>query len=819
MPGIFDTVSTSLSGRLRAASGPSSADGPLILDLQALQSPHHRDRGIGRWSFEFTKALWAARPDLIGAILLNPALQDPDDLGVLAATGKVHRAGDIDLTSARIYHVLSPFELDEPLARVWPPGGARNPMRLVVTLYDLIPALFPERYLADPGQRRRYRARLELIRAADRVLAISAASRDEAVARLGLDPDRVTNIGAGISATFRPPASRQQALAEARRGMAQLQDRFIFSVGGEDDRKNVEGLIRAFALVPPDVRAARQLVVAFTISDGYRRHLEGLARRLGIASRVYLPGYIDDATLIAAYQSTELFVFPSRYEGYGLPVAEAMACGAPVVSAGVSAPAALMAPEGQFDPGDPAAIAATIGRALTDPATKAALRRASDRPPPTWTAAAEAAVKVYEELLGSPPPPARSRGRRKLRVAFVTPLPPQRSGVATYSYRLLEALAAQCEVDVFVDALEGGFAGLPSAPRAPAGIPVHPVQHLERVEAARGGYDAMVYAIGNSEYHTGALGLARRRPGIVLAHDVRLPQLYAFAAHHGTLAPDTFGGIHQALYPHARRPPDPLLIAPTLLNALPEPMAGELIARSLRFLTTSEFAAGLARRDARSDDAPRIGVLPHALRRLAERPEPLEAVVASFGVVNPTKATGLLLDAFAIVLATRPGAHLRLIGPGSPEDLAAVGAHAGRLGIGDAVATTGQVDDATWDRQLAESMLAVQLRASTNGEFSGAIAEALAAGVPTIVSALGSAAELPEDAVLKVDPGVSAGDLAVAILALLDDPARRRSLSEGARSYAATLSFEAVAEQLYALLEWAQHAPADSVKNRRTHGF
>jgi glycosyltransferase involved in cell wall biosynthesis len=309
-----------------------------------------------------------------------------------------------------------------------------------------------------------------------------------------------------------------------------------------------------------------------------------------------------------------------------------------------------------------------------------------------------------------------------------------------------------------------------------------------------------VYAIGNSEFHTGALGLARTRPGIVLAHDVRLTQLYAFAAHHGTLEPDTFQGIHHALYPDAPQPPDPLLIAPAVLNSLPELMAGELIGSSLRFLTTSEFAAGLARADARPEDAARVAVLPHALRLLAERAEPVEPVVASFGVVNPTKATGALLDAFAIVLEARPDARLRLVGPGSPEDLAAVQSQAERLGIGRAVTVTGRVDDAGWDRHLSEAMVAVQLRASTNGEFSGAIAEALAAGIPTIVSALGSAAELPNDAAVKLPTGATPEDLAAEILALLSDPGRRKGLSEGARAYAATLSFESVAEELYGLL-------------------
>ena len=109
---------------------------------------------------------------------------------------------------------------------------------------------------------------------------------------------------------------------------------------------------------------------------------------------------MDDPSLIAAYQATDLFVFPSLYEGYGLPVVEAMACGAPVVASGTSAIAELTVPEGRFDPTDPVAIAAAIQRALTDPAIAEALRRASDRPPPTWEQAADKAAEVYRELAG-----------------------------------------------------------------------------------------------------------------------------------------------------------------------------------------------------------------------------------------------------------------------------------------------------------------------------------------------------------------------------------------------------------------------------------
>src|SRR2546425_9668392 len=327
-------------------------------------------------------ALCEAHPDLVGAVRLSPDLPVPDAAGPLRAAGKLDPTGGAGDSPVRIHHVLSPFELEAPLDRLWPSSGWARPARLVVTLYDLIPEVYASHYLADPGLRRRYRSRLELVRAADRVLAISRATREEAVTRLGLDPGRVVAVGAGISPQFaRPPgAGRLQALEE---GLPGLEDRFILSVGGMEYRKNVEGLLTAYSLLPPELQARHQLVVACRMTEAYRNHLRVAATRLGIASRLYLPGHVSDPPLVALYQSTALFVFPSLYEGYGLPVAEAMACGAPVVSAGTSALAELTDPRGQFDPTDPRSIAGAMTAALSDPEVAAALAKASDRPPPT----------------------------------------------------------------------------------------------------------------------------------------------------------------------------------------------------------------------------------------------------------------------------------------------------------------------------------------------------------------------------------------------------------------------------------------------------
>jgi glycosyltransferase involved in cell wall biosynthesis len=381
--------------------GPLRAGGPVVLDLQAVQNRDYAERGVARHTFEFARALSAAHPDLVGAMVLNPDLPVPAGIGELQDSGKVAFADRVDVSAARIYHVIAPFELETALDRIWPASMAAARLRLVVTLHDLIPRVFPDHYHADPGFRRRYLAREELVRAAVRVLSVSEATRQEAVRSLGIAPGRIRVIGAGISEAFRRPASREVAFARAREAVAGLEPGFLLYVGGIDYRKNVEGLLRAYALLPVELRAAHQLVVAFRMSPEQRSGMERLARHLGIAGRLCLPGYVDDPTLVAAYQATDLFVFPSLYEGYGLPVVEAMACGAPVVASGTSAIAELTVAEGRFDPTDPAAIAAAIGRALTDPAVSEVLRRASERPPPTWAQAAGRAAEVYRELVAT----------------------------------------------------------------------------------------------------------------------------------------------------------------------------------------------------------------------------------------------------------------------------------------------------------------------------------------------------------------------------------------------------------------------------------
>lgn len=764
-----------------------------------MQSADHRERGVARYVFELARALDRLRPDVVGRFLLNPDLALPPNLEPLLATGRLAHSDRCDPPHGGLLHVMSPYELAVPLERLWPAFAARARLRLVVTVFDVIPELFPERYLADAGLRRRYRARHALVRAADHVVTISRCSADDAVEHLGLDPGKVTVVGAGTSERFRPPSSRAAAAAAARSLVPGLAGPFVLYTGGIEERKNIDRLLAAWSMLPPATRDGWQLVIACQADELQRRHYEHRAAALGIAGRLLLPGYLPDATLVTLYQGTDLFVFPSLYEGYGLPVAEALACGAPTVAARTPALAELVDEGSLFDPYDPGAIAGAIHRGLTDDVARRHLLEATERRPPSWDDVARRTLEVYDALLSRPPLPPR---RRRPLVAVASPLPPRRTGVARYSYRLIDALRAHCDVDAFVEA-DGGE----GPPEAPAGVEVFPVDVLERVGAARGGYDEVLYCLGNSEFHAGALAALRRCPGVVLAHDVRLTDLYALSAWRSDAVPGGFHAAVQRMY-GGRVPPE--LGRTGRLRADEAErfgvlMAREVVALSRRFFTTSDFASALARLDAEPHHAGRVGVLPFAVHA----PAPGEAgggegdaasggpVMATFGVVNEIKQPAKVVEAFAHVLASHPGAHLAVVGPASEEDARRVLGLAAELGVAGSVEVMGDVPDEDYLAWLRRATVAVQLRAASNGESSAAVGDCLAAGVATVVAAIGAARDLPDDCVVKVDADVSAEDLAAQIAALLADGPRRRRLGQAAAAYAAENSFERLAEVIY----------------------
>lgn len=792
-----------------------------MIDLQAVQSADHRGRGIARYAYELAVALVELRPDLVGPILLNPALPPPGEMEPLVVSGKLAYAGDPDAfpEGAHVFHSLSPFELRTPVEQVWPREASRRGLVLALTLYDLIPEVLAFHYLRDGGPRRRYRTRLQLLRQADRLLAISPAAADQARQRLELPEEAVTVVGTGTSPRFRPPASRDAAAQAARAAVPGLEREFVLYPAGTDFRKNVETLVRAYAELPAELRRRWQLVVSCDMGTQPYAHYTHVSRLLGIEDRVLLTGFVDDDTLLHLYQSAGLVVFPSLAEGYGLPVAEALACGAGVIGSDIAAMEELVEADQRFEP-TVGGIAAALGATLRSEERLAELRRRAGRPPATWAEVAARTAAVYEELLRLP----RHEWRRRPAVGFVTPLPPAPTGVAHHSLRLAEELARRDEADV--DVFADGQDRERYEPVVPAGTECFHARSMPAIEALRGGYERVVYALGNSDNHVAGLQLLRRRPGLVLAHDVRLTNLYAFGAKNEAAVPGGLRGSIERLY--GSQLPE-WLGAGGRLSPGEEEQYGVLLAREVislaeRYLVSSPAARELALLDAGPQAAGRIGVLPFAaeppapgrsgFEERAGEAEPMppasaDPLVAALGIVHEVRQPLRLLEAFALVRRRHPAAQLAYVGP-APEDLrAAIGARAAALGLEGAVTVTGQVTTPCFLEWMRRATVVVQLRDRWNGEASGTVGECLVAGAALVVADIGWMHELPGSCAVKVAAGGSAEELGEAVAALAGDPARLAAMRSAARDFAAAeLSFARAAERLAAMLLPGEQPPA-----------
>jgi glycosyltransferase involved in cell wall biosynthesis len=220
---------------------------------------------------------------------------------------------------------------------------------------------------------------------ADALITISEAAADDIAATLGIERSRITAAPLGARA---PAGGASPDAARERLGLAGA--RVVLCVAAKRPHKNQQLLVRALELLPQDV----SLVIAGH-DEGYGAHLTELADRLGVAERVRQLGYIPDAELETLWALADCAAFPTRAEGFGLPVLEAMRRGVPVVCSDIPVLREVAGDAARFfDPDEPAAAAAAITSALADPG---AGDRGRERAAAfTWERTAQATAEVYE---------------------------------------------------------------------------------------------------------------------------------------------------------------------------------------------------------------------------------------------------------------------------------------------------------------------------------------------------------------------------------------------------------------------------------------
>ena len=271
--------------------------------------------------------------------------------------------------------------------------------KYVVTIHDLIPLLLPQTF--TPRHRMVVRTALAQVRRkADLVIVPSHAVKRDVVQHLGLGEDRVVVTYHGCEPRFHPAAD--EAAFRAVTTKYGLPSRYVLAVGTLEPRKNLATLLRAFACLQRTSKINPDLRLTLAGGRGWLDEpIFQTIRSLGLEKVVCVPGFIDDDDLPAVYRGASLFVFPSLYEGFGLPLLEAMACGVPVITSNTSSmPEVVGGAAILVDPHDVDEMAAAITRVLSDEALRDRMRgegiaRAGQF---SWKTAARQTLNAYASL-------------------------------------------------------------------------------------------------------------------------------------------------------------------------------------------------------------------------------------------------------------------------------------------------------------------------------------------------------------------------------------------------------------------------------------
>lgn len=402
----------------------------IVIDLQGAQTAS-RHRGIGRYSLALALAMVKRRASHEILIVLNglfPETIEPirtafwglipqENIQVWFAPGPVAygnpantwRRGVAEVLRAKfiadlkpdVVHITSMIEGYDDDAIHSIGVGALEGVPTVVTLYDLIPLMQRDLYL-KPNQRFEsfYMDRLAHLSRASAYLAISNSSRQEVIDYLHAPPEKVKNIYAAVDERFTPRLipSDENFTLRLKFGLTKS---FLMYSGASDERKNHLRLIEAFSKLPPDLLGKYQLAIVGRLPDVHRQSFESQVKRCGLTNgEVVITGAVDDRELISLYNMTELFVFPSWHEGFGLPALEAMSCGAPVIGASTSSvPEVIGREDALFDPFDPVAITRKITEVLKNDDLRKDLQRHGLEKARSfsWESSAELALTAIED--------------------------------------------------------------------------------------------------------------------------------------------------------------------------------------------------------------------------------------------------------------------------------------------------------------------------------------------------------------------------------------------------------------------------------------
>ena len=710
---VFAALELATLDREEAAGPRRAGRGHVVVDVRSLQDPLLATRGVGIHGLEairVLRSLLSGKRELVG--LVSAAQPDLSEV--------VSREFDmVEVPSGDVRSGASAFLQLSPMTASCAPcvDYLLDPLCVTASLvYDFIPTRYPAAYLPDHAGVLENRARLEALRRYDVLLPISHSTLDDALQILG------TTLEAHVTYVADPlPRPRGRVIAR---------EPFVLVPGGGDPRKNLAAAVAALAQTR-GVASHLKILTSGSLTETQSAALRAVAAAAGLhADAVQARGYVTSEDLADLNASATAIVVPSHAEGFSIPVVEAVQRGTPVVASDIPAHRELLGDGPWLAPAhDVVALARALTTVLGNRDAVVARQQAhlGDKAAPA--AVRRRMTEGLERLVASSRPTRRAPrrgGSARPRIAVLAPTPPQISGVADFTAFTFAHVARHADVQVFTSG-----SGVPSQVSQPR--PVSPEPFL------RSRYDRVVSVAGNSHYHLPILDVLSTYGGPCIAHDDRMVEAYHFdrgvewtaslmSSNGGSVDPadlpgfiDDLDSLPSAGYELLARIATPLIVHSASLR---ERIHGETGVRPelVRFVPYNRPAGSVDQR-----------LVESARRKLGLDEEVLH--VGTFGGVDRrTKRTDVILGALAWWRDWGQRTHLHVIGGLPTAEDEWLSKLIDDLGLAGSVTVTGHVSRDDLERYLLGVDAAVQLRSSGRLTLSGALADCIAFGVPTVTT-------------------------------------------------------------------------------------
>lgn len=645
----------------------------------------------------------------------------------------------IEMYDIDIFLIPSPFD---PVLTVYEQEWFKN-VRTIAVVHDIIPYIFKETYFVSRTIQKKYMQQVDMLHWMDKCLAVSNSTKNDMIQYLYFQPEKINVIGEAINSEIYTRVCLTKEEEEELKCGFGITKEFFLCTGGEDSRKNIGTLIEAYSYTSPEIRDNHQLVIVCKISEGAKKKYLEIAKKYGISDQIIFTGFISTDKLVKLYNLSKALLFPSKYEGFGLPVVEAWLCGTAVLTSDNSSLKEL---------GEGAAVlvnaesAGNIARGIEQIANEKQnliyREKGKERAKQyTWENVVKETMKTISQL----PEKDKAVQKRIQKIAFFTPLPPLESGISDYSYDILCELSKYFDIDVFIDN------GYEEKCKMPQNVKVY--KHYIFADRAED-YDEIVYQVGGSIFHSYMFDYIKEYSGIVVLHDLNLHGILDFLS--GVRKGRRFLQYKEALQEDMSEVEANAYVCGRLSNfsgsfVEQNPVNGFIVNYAKRIIVHTSYAKEklLSKNILRN-----IAVIPHYAKTLRKTQSTKSDIIkfALFGRMIYTKRIMPVLKAFRQLI--EEGNQVKLILAGKLDESLEKEfyGYLSRYSLQNSIELTGYILLQDFEKYIEKADICLNLRYPYMGETSGTLARIMGMGKCSIVNNVGSFSEIPRNACIKLPP-------------------------------------------------------------------